>query len=149
MTSSPPTLVAINHDDYHAKHVGRTAEGRQFFLTTPFDPAIGGRQGGEFIARYLFDSAGNLIDATIDDLGPRSSMDCERSGVLYEQRLKELGQVTFGRIEIKPFSLEHSGITFGLVLREPEDADDVWAVELQPGNFMAFFAPWDSGDYDT
>jgi len=25
----------------------------------------------------------------------------------------------------------------------------MWAVELQPGNYMAFFEPWDSGDYDT
>ncbi len=24
-----------------------------------------------------------------------------------------------------------------------------WAVELQPGNYMAFFEPWESGDYDT
>jgi len=129
--------------------VGRTADGRQFFLTTPFDPAIGGWQGGEFIARYLFDSAGDLIDVTIDDLGPRPSMDLERSRKLYDQRLKELGDVTYTRIEVKPFSLEHSGITFGLVPREPDEPEDVWAVELQPGNFMAFFAPWDSGEYDT
>jgi hypothetical protein len=25
----------------------------------------------------------------------------------------------------------------------------MWAVEVQPGNYMAFFEPWDSGDYDT
>src|SRR5688500_7198055 len=31
-----PKLVAINHDDHHARHVGRTEDGRQFFLTTPF-----------------------------------------------------------------------------------------------------------------
>jgi hypothetical protein len=36
-----------------------------------------------------------------------------------------------------------------LVTLRPEDKDNVWAVELQPGNFMCFFAPWDSGDYDT
>jgi hypothetical protein len=31
----------------------------------------------------------------------------------------------------------------------PEDEDDEWAVEMQPGNYMAFYEPWDSGDYDT
>ena len=24
-----------------------------------------------------------------------------------------------------------------------------WAVEMMPGNYMAFFEPWDSGEYDT
>jgi hypothetical protein len=27
--------------------------------------------------------------------------------------------------------------------------EDCCAVEVQPGNYMAFFEPWDSGDYDT
>ena len=67
----------------------------------------------------------------------------------FEKRLTELGEVTFDRIEVKPFSLERFGLTFGLVLRVPEDEEDVWAVELLPGNYMAFFEPWDSGEYDT
>jgi hypothetical protein len=48
MDDSLPKTIAINPDDYHARHVGRTADGRQFFLTTPFEPAIGGRVGREF-----------------------------------------------------------------------------------------------------
>ena len=39
MAKKPPKLFPINHDDYHAKHIGTTADGRQFFLTTPFVPA--------------------------------------------------------------------------------------------------------------
>jgi hypothetical protein len=35
------------------------------------------------------------------------------------------------------------------VIRLPEEEDDTWAVEAQPGNYMCFFYPWDSGDYDT
>jgi hypothetical protein len=31
--------VALNHYDYDAGFVGRTKDGRQFFLTTPFVPA--------------------------------------------------------------------------------------------------------------
>ena len=34
---SIPERIPIAHDDYHAKHVGRTPDGRQFFLTTPLD----------------------------------------------------------------------------------------------------------------
>ena len=46
-------------------------------------------------------------------------------------------------------AIERFDTTFGLVARPPEDDDDVWAVELQPGRYMAFFEPWDSGEYDT
>nr|BFE57442.1 hypothetical protein GCM10020063_019680 [Dactylosporangium thailandense] len=41
----------------------------------------------------------------------------------------------------------------GLLLREDtectEDGGDPWWVELEPGNYMAFSSPWDSGEYDT
>ncbi len=151
MNSDAPDLVAIDHDDYHAEHVGRTADGRQFFLTNPFEAAskAGASDGGEFVALYIFDAAGKLLEAKIDAFGPRATRDEEARRRLYLQRLQELGDVTFGRIEVAPFAVERFGTTFGLVLREPEDEDDVWAVEVQPGNYMAFFEPWDSGVYDT
>ena len=149
MADKPPTLVAINHDDYHAEHVGRTSDGRQFFLTTPFEPKGVDYVGSEYVALFLFDRDGNLVDAKIDDFGPRESLNDDNRRRCYDQRLSELGDVTFERIEVKPFAVERFGTTFGLVPREPEDEDDVWAIELQPGNCMCFFDPWDSGDYDT
>jgi len=149
MTDDRPELVAINHDDYHAKHVGRTSDGRQFFLTTPFEPASPGRKGSEYVALFVFDEDGNLIDAKIDDFGPRDTLDDAKRRRCYDQRLSDLGEVFFDRIEVKPFGVERFGTTFGLIIREPEDDDDIWAVEMQPGNYMAFFEPWDSGEYDT
>ena len=151
MVEVPPDLVAINCDDYHAKHVGRSSDGRQFFLTTPFEPAsaIGASDGGEFVALYLFDSTGALLDAKIDAFGPRATVDQNELQRVYKERLQELGDVTFDRIEVAPFAVERFGTSFGLILREPEEEDDPWAVEVEPGNYMAFFEPWDSGDYDT
>lgn len=149
IVSGPPKLVAIDHDDYHAEHVGRTADGRQFFLTTPFEATSKRHAGGEFVALYLFDRSGRLAEAKIDDFGPRATLNKEARRKLYEARLDELGPVEFGRIEIAPFALERFGTTFGLVLREPEEVGEVWAVEVQPGNYMAFFEPWDRGTYDT
>jgi hypothetical protein len=139
-----PTLIAIEHDDYHAEHVGRTADGRQFFLTTPFEPTR-----NEFVALYTFDLEGRLLEAVIDEFGPRERMDNRLRKDTYQRRLDELGPVTFERIEVAPFAVERFGLTFGLVVRAPEGADDLWAVEVQPGNYMAFFEPWDSGIYDT
>lgn len=144
-----PKLVAINHDDYHAEHVGRTADGRQFFLTTPFEPGDGGKTGNEFVALFLFDGGGKLIEAKIDQFGPRSTMDEKKRRAVYRARLRELGAAKFERIEVAPFSVKRFGTEFGLIACPPEEEDGEWVVELHPGNYMAFFKPWDSGDYDT
>lgn len=149
MASRKPSVIAIDHDDYHAEHVGRIKDGRQFFLTTPFEPAHGTKPGCEFVALYLFDVKGHLLEARIDSFGPRATMNREDRRKLCERRLEELGEHTFERIEVAPFAVERFGTVFGLVLREPEEEGDPWAVEAQPGNYMAFFEPWNSGGYDT
>jgi hypothetical protein len=149
MREDAPDLVAINHDDYHAKHVGHAEDGRQFFLTAPFEPPHGDDKGGEYVALFIFDGEGNLVDAKIDDFGPRANVDEAARRRRYEQRLAELGKIVFDRIEVRPFAIERFGRQFGLIPREPEEEDDPWAVEMMPGNYMAFFEPWDSGDYDT
>jgi len=142
-----PDLIAIDHDNYHAEHVGPTADGRQFFLTTPFEPVTKG-QINEFVALFLFDPSGRLLEARIDEFGPRAQMDRDRRRSRYEDRLRELGEVTFTRIEVAPFAVERFDTTFGLIPR-PGDEDAAWWVELRPGNYMAFTEPWDNGKYDT
>jgi len=150
MADGPPELVAIDHDDYHAEHVGRTSDGRQFFLTTPFVPGNGPDDpGSEFVALYLFDKAGRLLEAKIDSLGPRATLDDEKRRRIRDQHLADLGKVRFKRIEVRPFSVERFGTLFGLLASEVEDDPGVWTVELLPGNYMAFWEPWDSGEYDT
>ena len=142
-----PSRIAIDPDDYHAEHVGHTADGRQFFLTAQFDPALGDHAGSEYLALYLFDAAGVLIEARIEDFGPRAKVDEEKIAQLHANWLKGLGRVKCKRITIAPFAVQRYGLDFGLIASQSEDGD--WSVELQPGNFMAFFEPWDSGVYDT
>src|SRR5471030_2904509 len=89
----PPELIAIDHDDHHAEHVGRTEDGQQFFLTSPFEPAIGDEKGSEYVALFLFDEEGNLVDAKIDDFGPWASVDEKARRRVYERRLTDLGDV--------------------------------------------------------
>lgn len=149
MAGGPPKLIALNRDDYHARDVGRTIDGRQFILTTPFEPAFGHQEGREFLALYLFDQDGEFLEARIDDFGPRKNMDHLKRESLRLQRLRELGRVSFERIEIRPFVINQFGLAFGLIVRAPDEEADTWAAELQPGNYMAFFPPWDSGVYDT
>jgi len=147
--SKPPKKIAINHDDDHAEHIGRTADGRQFFLTTPFVPATDDSPGREFIALFLFDSHGRFLEARIDDRGTRAKLDHKRERAAYNKRLAELGPVKYCRIEVEPFEIERFDTIFGLIPRPPEDEDDGWWVELHPGNYLAFQEPWDSGEYDS
>jgi hypothetical protein len=64
-----------------------------------------------------------------------------------EERFRGLGWTTPRRIVVMPFEVERFGLKFGLIVRECDDGR--WIAEVQPGNSMAFFAPWDSGVYDT
>jgi len=145
----PPALIAVNHDDYHAKHIGRTADGRQFFLMFTFQGPSPDREGNEFVALYMFDQKGKFLEAKIDEFGPRDKCDHEKCREVYAQRLRELGSVTFTRIEIEPFQIERFGTTFGLIAEAPDADVDRWIATTQPDNCMAFFEPWDSGEYDT
>jgi hypothetical protein len=149
MTPQKPRIVAIDHDEYYAEHVGRTADGRQFFVTTPFIAARGDEAGREFLAVYFFDESGKFLDALIDDLGSRSPIDGDHVYQLRAKRLEELQPFAYGRIQVQPFQVERFGTTFGLVPRPPEDDQDGWWVEVLPGNYMAFHEPWESGEYDT
>ncbi|MGI8905213.1 MAG: hypothetical protein ACR2IE_01840 [Candidatus Sumerlaeaceae bacterium] len=144
-----PEYIEIEHDDYVAKYVGRTPDGRQFFLTEPFVPATSAEQGREFLALYLFDQSGKLLNAEIRDLGTRGNVADSGCQETRDGLLTSLGTTEFARIRVKPFEVERFGVSFGLIPREPEDEDDEWAVEAQPGNYMAFFEPFDSGEYDT
>lgn len=158
----PPQLISLDHDDYHAKHVGVTTDGRQFFATTPFIPAH--RDAGrEFHALYIFDRFGNLLEAQINDLGTRTALKPNIEAAI-DQKLAALGKIEFRRITIKPFVVEQFGVEFGFILRspqeyltgneKPEDVAEIidrigWRVNVEPGNYMSFVEPWNDGGYET
>lgn len=149
--SKPPKRIRINHDEYHARLVGKTHDGRQFFITQPFVPG-----GKDFVARYLFDKNGKFLDAKIHDLGERdyrvlpgnALMGNPQVDMLQQQLLDELGDVKLCDIKVCPFAYEWQGEAFGLIAQAPEEEDEEWNVIAEPGNYMAFYPPWD-GDYDT
>ena len=145
-----PDVIPIVHDEYHTQHIGKTSDGKQFILAAPFVPKTDDKPGCEFIALYLFDSKGNLIKSKIENLGPRSDLDETDAKEKYDRLLNSLGQISFCDIEISPFSIEKYGVKFGLLPTDPEfveDDEDI-SIEFHPGNYMAFYPPWD-GEYDT
>ena len=149
--SKPPRIIRIKHDDYHARFVGHTLDKKQFFITQPFVP-----YGHDFVARYLFDNKGQCIEVKLHDLGQRTTSEPPGNGLfenndvesVQQNFLRELEDIEFGDIHIAPFSHEAYGTTFGLIAQPPEEEDEAWTVIAEPGNYMAFYPPWD-GDYDT
>lgn len=164
----PPESLVIPHDDHHGTLVGRTADGDGFFITTPFTAGPRPADSREFVACYRFAPAGDLREAKIESLGSRADLvGAARAHLLpgnavegnsktrqvIERFLAELGDVTYEDIRVRPFRVERFGIAFGLI---PDSADDLdededympHYVTLLPGNYMAFYAPWE-GEYDT
>ena len=144
MAKGPPKLVAVDHDDYHAENVGLTRDGRQFFLDTPFVP-----ETREFIALYIFDKSGQLVSATIDDLGSRETLDTAARLARRNALLASLGPVEYGRIQVAPFRIEMFGVEFGFIPQPPWETGEDWSVIVEPGNVMCFMPPWTSGEYYT
>lgn len=138
-----PETFPIVHDEYHADRIGKLPDGTQFFVTEPFRPAGDEDSGAEYLAVFLFERDGKFSEARIDDLGPRATMDYDAAKKRLDFRMSELKGATFCDIEVSPFSIQHDGTEFGFI---PEV--ETGGIELQPGNSMAFFPPWD-GYYDT
>jgi hypothetical protein len=149
--NTPPQQIRINHDDFKARFVGHTQDKKQFFITQPFVP-----HGRDFVACYVFDEQGQCISVKIHDLGKRTDkilpgnalVESRDAEDIQRQFLLELGDVEFGDILVSPFSHDAHETTFGLVPRPPEEDDDDWLVTAEPGDYMAFYPPWD-GEYDT
>ncbi len=156
MNNQPPSHIPINHDDFHAEFVGHTSDNRQFFLTNPFISKSDKNHGRTFLALYIFDDAGNLLEAKIEDLGtrqtpklaPGNKLDIRANGWIMRRWLNNLGNCSFGNIRIKPFRLKRFEVEFGLIPQTPEENGGNWSVNVEPGVYMKFYSPW-NGEYFT
>jgi hypothetical protein len=144
-----PKTILISHDDYHAKHIGKTSDGRQFFLTQAFESKTGNSPIYEYIVLYYFNLEGKLLDCKILDLGRREDLEDSLFRSKYDQLLKSIPEPTFCDINISPFKIEHKKTYFGLFPYDWETGEEEdKSLQVQPGDFMSFYPPW-NGDYDT
>lgn len=148
--SKAPKRIQLVPDNYHTKHVGQTADMRQFFITTPFTSSHPITQkSAEYLAVFIWDRHGIFLEARIDDLGPREELREEKVRALLQQRIEALGKVFWMPIAIAPFQVERFGLTFGFLYHREETKAGVYErLEMHPGNFLSFYPPW-NGEYDT
>ena len=135
-----PARFTIEPDEYHAQLAGTAGDGRRFFITTPFEP------DNEFVALFFWKADGSFDEIDVDSFGPRELVAENDHQDALERRISRLGDFRIEPISVAPFAVESHGTTFGFV---PQEYEGYVSVNLQPGDYMAFHEPWDSGDYDT
>jgi hypothetical protein len=140
-TEGFPGRITIVPDDYHAEYAGTAEDGRRFFITTPFLPGA-----NEFIATFFWKADGSYDSMNVEEFGPRESLDHAAREAALARHLSDLGAYVLEGISVAPFSEDAFGTSFGFI---PQAYEGMVSVNLMPGDSMAFFEPWDSGEYDT
>ncbi len=146
--------VRLIPDDYHIYHVGKLAAGAQFWIDVQLRSEAESTR--DFVATYVFDLDGVLIHNEIVDLGLRSESDRRVPAIVIDEQLARLGSFEKTDISVFPFSINAHGLTFGLVVRQPdpdepeENGDEIGPlVDAFPGWTLMFYPPWDEGLYAT
>jgi hypothetical protein len=65
---------------------------------------------------------------------------------LVKKLLSELGGYKLEPITVAPFTQKLDGVTFGWKVNE---YDGTISINVEPGDFIAYYEPWDGLDYDT
>lgn len=152
MDEQPPERFVIVPDDYHVPYAGTAQDGRKFFLSDElFEFGTEDDPGPGYVGLYLWNPDGTFDEVRVDEVpradglppGQAASAGAEQ---LVAARLAELGDYVLEPIEVEPFTRVVDGVTFGWVLDEFEGT---YSIHVEPGNFIAYYAPWDGLGYDT
>lgn len=142
---SAPDKLLLVPDEFHLNHAGRCADGRSVLVAAQL--AFGLIPTRDFVCTFWFDANGGLVQHRIDELGVRGEYEKDGAEKIWSARLGEVGEIEPVAFWVRPFSVKFAGFYFGLIPEQTDDGD--WQVAFQPGNTMAFYAPWDTGEYDT
>lgn len=141
-----PARFRIVPDDYHVPYAGTAEDGRKFFLSDElFDP------GSAYVGLFLWKADGTFDEVRVDKVARPAWLPPGQAGTagadeLVASRLAELGKYVLEPIEVEPFTKEVEGVTFGWVVSQFEGD---YSINIEPGNFIAYYEPWDGLGYDT
>jgi hypothetical protein len=141
-----PTRFRIVPDDYHVPYAGTAGDGRRFFLSDElFD------LGSAYVGLFLWKADGTFDQVKVDEVArpaglPPGQADSAGADDLVAARLAELGEYVLEPIDVEPFTRTVEGVTFGWAVKRFEGE---YAINIEPGDFIAYNEPWDGIDYDT
>jgi hypothetical protein len=143
---SAPERFTIRPDDYHVPYAGTAADGRKFFLSQEL---FHGQSS--YVGLFLWKADGTFdsvqaaavrkpSDAPIGQAVPAGAQE------LVDAYLAQLGGYTLEPITVEPFTKRVDGVRFGW---RASQYDGSWSINIEPGDFIAYYAPWDGAEYDT
>ncbi|MFI7060213.1 hypothetical protein ACIBL3_04455 [Kribbella sp. NPDC050124] len=141
-----PARFTIVPDDYHVPYAGTAEDGRKFFLSDElFD------QGSGYVGLYLWKADGTFDEVRVDKVAraeglPPGQAASAGADEVVAARLAELGKYVLEPIEVEPFTKVVDGVTFGWVVDQFEGE---YSINIEPGDFIAYYEPWDGLGYDT
>lgn len=136
-------------DSFHLTDVGELNDGNYYWIDRQL--VSDGTDTRDFVAVYLFDPQGNLINSEIIDRGLRSDPNKIPLEDVFDRVSKRIGVKRRTDFWVYPFSVAAFGQKFGLVVRERQEGerDGFQAVDAMPGFTLMFYPPWIDGLYDT
>jgi hypothetical protein len=141
-----PARFTIVPDDYHVPYAGTAEDGRKFFLSNELFDAR-----SAYVGLFLWKADGTFDEVRVDKVARPAGLPPGQAGPasadeFVASRLAELGEYVLEPIEIEPFAEEVEGVTFGWV---GSQFDGVYSINIEPGDFIAYYEPWDGLSYDT
>jgi hypothetical protein len=142
-----PERFTIVPDDYHVPYAGTAEDGRKFFLSEElFDG------DSAYVGVFLWNADGTFDEVRVDTLDRPDTLPPGQAGQagaedLVDTRLAELGDYVLEPIEVEPFTLDVDGVTFGWKVDKYDDG--TYFINIVPGDFIAYYEPWDGLGYDT
>jgi hypothetical protein len=142
-----PERFTIVPDDYHVPYAGTAEDGRKFFLSEElFGPAAA------YVGLFLWKADGTFDEVRVDEVARPEGLPPGQAGPadaqdLVDAQLAELGDYVLEPIEVEPFIEKVDGVRFGWKVGRYEDGS--YFINIEPGDFIAYYAPWDGVEYDT
>jgi hypothetical protein len=141
-----PERFTIRPDDYHVPYAGTAEDGRRFFLS---DELFEGSSA--YVGLFLWEADGTFdsvhVEAVPKPVGaPIGQAVPAGSQELLDAQLALLGDYTLEPITVEPFVEKVDGIRFGW---RASRFQGLWSINVEPGDFIAYYEPWDGFEYDT
>jgi hypothetical protein len=146
-------MFTIVPDDYHVPYAGTAEDGRRFFLSEElFGPGSAPGHDSSYVGLFLWKPDGTFDEVRVDEVPRPDGVPLAQAAPagaddLVEARLAELGDYVLEPIEVEPFTQDVHGLTFGWHVGRYDDG--TYVINIEPGDFIAYYAPWDGLEYDT
>lgn len=115
-----PERFTIVPDDYHVPYAGTAEDGRRFFLSEElFSYRPGHHAATSYVGLFLWNADGSFDEVRVDAVDRPKGLPAGQAGP--------------------------AGAEYLVKARLAELGDYV----LEPGDFIAYYAPWDGLEYDT